>query len=306
MKTKFTSLLMLFAIAAIWGFAFVAQAEGANHLGAFAFNGIRFAIGAASLLPVALLIERGRATKEQRKRTLVASIAAGTVLFCASSLQQFGIEMTGSTGVAGFITGLYTVFIPIACFLLFRSKTKVNIWIGAALAVAGLFLLCYTPGEGFFFGMGEALLLIGAFLWTAHIIIVDRLGGGIRSLHFALGQFTVCAVLGLATIFIFDLPSAAEIFSAKWSLLYCGVLSVGVAYTLQIVAQKRSDPTYAAIILSTESLFSAVGGALFGIDSISALGYIGCLFMFAGVVISQLDLGRKDAPVNTNNEEKGQ
>jgi drug/metabolite transporter (DMT)-like permease len=293
MKAKITSLLTLFLIAAIWGFAFVAQAEGSDHLGSFAFNGIRFAIGALSLLPVVLVVERGRDTRELRRKTLFASMLAGTVLFCASSLQQFGIEITRSAGVAGFITGLYTVLIPISCFLLFKSKTKGNVWIGAFLAVAGLFLLCYTPGEGLSFGLGELILLIGSFLWTAHIIIVDKLGASLRSLHFALGQFTFCAILGLVAMFFFDPPAMEGILSAKWSLLYCGVLSVGVAYTLQIVAQKKADPTYAAIILSTESLFSALGGALFGIDSISTLGYLGCLLMFSGVLVSQIDFGRK-------------
>ena len=293
MKAKITSLLTLFLIAAIWGFAFVAQATGANYLGAFAFNGIRFAIGALSLLPVVLFFERGRSSSELRRKTVFRSILAGTVLFAASMLQQFGIEVTGSAGIAGFITGLYTVFIPIACFLLFRTKTKVNVWIGAILAVAGLFLLCYTPDEGVVFGVGEFVLLIGSFLWTAHIIIVDRLGKELISLHFAWGQFVVCALLGSVMMFIFEEPELMGIFSAKWSLLYCGVLSVGVAYTLQIVAQKRADPTYAAIILSTESLFSAIGGALFGIDNISTLGYLGCLFIFAGVVVSQIDFGFK-------------
>ena len=304
MKSKITSLLILFLTAAIWGFAFVAQATGSNHLGAFAFNGIRFAIGALSLFPVVLLVERGRATRELRRKTLFASVLAGTVLFLASSIQQFGIEITGSAGVAGFITGLYTVFVPISCFLLFKTKTKINVWLGASLAVVGLFLLCYTPGEGLSFGLGEIILLISTFLWTAHIMIVDKVGASLRSLHFALGQFCFCALLGLIAMFIFDPPTLEGIFSAKWSILYCGVLSVGVAYTLQIIAQKRADPTYAAIILSTESLFSAIGGAIFGIDNISGIGYFGCLVMFAGVVVSQIEFGKKSAKSASDRAER--
>ncbi|MBQ8140246.1 MAG: DMT family transporter [Clostridia bacterium] len=294
MKTKIFSTALLLLTAMIWGFAFVAQVEGANYIGPFTLNGIRFAIGVISLLPVALFFERGRSDPQTRKKTLIYSSLAGAVLFAASMLQQYGIHMTGSAGVAGFITGLYTVFIPIACFLLFKTRTGINIWIGSICAVAGLFLLCYVPGEGLSFGAGEMLLLIGSFFWTAHMIIVDRLGKQLRSLHFAWGQFAVCAVLGLIGTFIFENPTAEGVFAAKWSLLYCGVLSVGVAYTLQIVAQKKADPTFAAIVLSTESVFSAIGGLVFGIDTISLLGYVGCGFIFAGIILSQITLKKKD------------
>ena len=163
---------------------------------------------------------------------------------------------------------------------------------GAVCAIVGLFLLCYKVGEGFSVGIGEILLLIGALFWTAHVIIVDRLGKSIRSLHFAWGQFAVCAVLGIIGMFIFEEPTVASVMSAKWSLLYCGVFSSGVAYTLQIVAQKRADPTFAAIILSTEAVFSAIGGAIFGIDSISWLGYSGCAIIFLGIVLSQISFGK--------------
>ncbi|MBO5415918.1 MAG: DMT family transporter [Clostridia bacterium] len=298
MKQKITSTALLFLTAIIWGFAFVAQVEGANHIGAFTLNGVRFTIGIISLLPVVLFFERGRSDAETRKKTFLYSLLAGAVLFSASMLQQFGIHYTGSAGVAGFITGLYTVFIPLACFLLFKTKTGLNVWLGAICAIVGLFLLCYKSGEGVHFGLGELLLLVGSFFWTAHMIIVDRLGKSLRSLHFAWGQFAVCALLGVVSMFIFETPTLEGIAAAKWSLLYCGVLSVGVAYTLQIVAQKRADPTFAAIVLSTESVFSAVGGVFFGIDSISALGYLGCGLIFAGIVASQIDLKRKKKDIS--------
>ena len=288
MKTKITTTLLLLLTAMIWGFAFVAQVDGVEHIGSFAINGIRYPIGVISLLPVVLFFERGRVSSAERKRTVLASIIAGTILFCASTLQQVGIEYTRSAGVAGFITGLYTVLVPIGCFLIFKHKTGINVWIGAILAVIGLFLLCYRIGDGIAFGVGELLLLLGAFLWTAHVIVIDRLGKNVRSLHFALGQFLVCSVLSVLLMLLFDRPTIDGVMGAKWALLYCGVLSVGVAYTLQIVAQKKADPTFAAILLSTESVFSAIGGSIFGIDSISWLGYIGCAIMFVGIVISQL------------------
>ncbi len=289
-KTDFLTTGLLFLTAMIWGFAFVAQVEGVNHIGPFTLNGTRFTLGVISLLPVVLIFERGRMEKEERNRTLFASIMAGAVLFTASTLQQLGIAYTKSAGVSGFITGLYIVFVPIACFLFFRRRTGVNVWIGAILALVGLFLLCYKSGEGFSFGLGELLLLVGSFFWTAHIVIIDRVSKALRPLHLAWGQFAVCACLGLITMFLFEEPSFEGILQAKWAILYCGVLSVGVAYTLQIVAQRKSDPTFATIIMSTESVFSAVGGMIFGTDSISLIGYIGCALIFAGILICQLRL----------------
>ena len=132
------------------------------------------------------------------------------------------------------------------------------------------------------------MLLIGALFWTTHVIVIDRFCKDIRPLHFSLGQFTVCALLGVISMFIFETPTFEGIWAAKWAILYCGVLSVGVAYTLQVVAQRRTDPTLAAIVLSTESVFSAIGGVLFGTDSISTLGYIGCAIMFLGIILSQM------------------
>lgn len=274
--------------ACIWGFAFVAQVKGVEHIGSLTMNGVRFLIGAVALAPFAAVIERGKTEKEEKIKTLRASLLAGTVLFCASTLQQLGIEATGSAGIAGFITGLYTVLIPIACYLLFKQKTGINVWIGALLATAGLFLLCYRVGEGLHFGIGELLLLIGSFFWTAHVIVIDKLGKAIRPLRFSCGQFAVCAVLGIIFMFIFEEPSMESIADAKWSVLYCGLLSSGVGYTLQVVAQKRVEPTVAAIVMSLESTFSAVGGVIFGIDELTALGTVGCALMLAGIIISQI------------------
>ena len=288
-KTKILSIALLFFIAMIWGFAFVAQVDGVKYIGSFTMNGVRFTLGALSLTPVVFFFERGRRDKTERKKTVVASLLAGSVLFLASTFQQIGIEKTGSAGVAGFITGLYTVLIPVACFFFFKQKTGINVWIGAFLSISGLFMLCYKLGEGFSFGVGELLLFIGALFWTAHVIVIDRFAKKIRPLHFSWGQFIVCALLGLITMFIFEEPTVSGILDAKWAILYCGVLSVGVAYTLQVVAQRRADPTFAAIVLSTESVFSAIGGALFGIDKISVLGYVGCAVIFTGIILSQID-----------------
>lgn len=279
----------------IWGFAFVAQFYGAGEVGDFAMNGLRFPLGTLSLLPVMLIFERGKSSKTERKKTVLASLYAGTALFIASTLQQVGISVSKSVGISGFLTGLYTIFVPIACYLFFKKKTGFNIVVSAVLAVLGIFMLCIKPGVGFSFGFGELLLLIGAFFWTAHVVVVDRCGKDIRSLHFCVGQFFVCSVWSVLLMVIFEMPTIDSIRAAAIPILYAGVLSVGVAYTLQVIGQKRADPTFASIIFSTESVFSAIGGVIFGIDSISFVGYIGCLLIFAGIVISQLDFKKKKA-----------
>jgi drug/metabolite transporter (DMT)-like permease len=270
-------------------------------------TGFRFVIGIISLLPVVLIFERGRTDKAERRLTFKASVITGIVLFCALSLQQFGIQITASAGISGFITGLYMIFVPVAYFLFFRKRTGAQVWIGAGFALIGLFLLCYKPGEGLSFGWGEFLLLIGSVLWTAHVMLVDHFGKKTRPLHFSWGQFAVCALLGLICMAIFDGPtlSLSAILDAKWALLYCGALSVAGGFTLQVVGQKGADPTYAVIILSTESAFSAIGGAIFGVDSIAIAGYVGCALMFLGIVFSQIKLGtKKSKAVETKDTNK--
>lgn len=293
MKSRIISLTLLLLTAMIWGFAFVAQVAGTDHIGSFTMCGTRFLLATLALIPVILIFERGRSTPRERKDTAFASLVTGTILFLASIFQQYGIEYTKSAGVSGFITGLYTVFIPIVCFVLFKQKTGINVIIGAVCAIFGLFLLCYHPGEGFYFGIGELLLLIGSFFWTAHVVVIDRLGKRVRPLRYSMGQFAVCAVLGLVGAFIFEAPSMSAILDAKWAILYCGIMSSGVAYTLQIIAQKRCDPTMAAIVFSSESMFSAIGGVIFKIDSIALIGYVGCAFMLTGIVISQIKFGKR-------------
>ena len=302
MKTNFLTTCCLFLTAIIWGFAFVAQFFGADEVGPFAMNGLRFPLGTLSIIPVMLLFEKGKSDKAERKKTLIASLLAGTALFAASTLQQVGLIVSGSVGKAGFITGLYTIFVPIACYVFFKKKTGLNVVIAAVIAVVGIFLLCINPEEGFSFGLGELLLCIGSFFWTAHVVLVDRLGKELRSLHFAFGQFAVCSVLCMAVMFIFERPEISAVKAAAVPILYAGVMSVGVAYTLQVVSQKRADPTFAAIIFSTEAVFSAVGGVLFGIDHISVVGYIGCALIFVGIVVSQLNFKKKTLPEMENNK----
>lgn len=284
----FAANLMFFFTALIWGFAFAAQRLGADFLDPFAFNGIRYILGSAALLPVVLIFER-KGTPWCDKRLLIASLSAGFVLYAASALQQMGVTLTGDAGKSGFITGLYTVLVPILCALLFRMKTTPNIWIGAVLATAGLYLISVTGGLSSV-SLGDFLLFIGAFFWAGHIIVIDRMGGSISSLRFACLQFLVCGILSLVTALIFEEPIMWEnVRGAAIPLAYCALMSTGVAYTLQIIGQKfSSNPALAAIIFSLESVFAALGGMLLLHERMRVQGYIGCLLIFAGIITSQL------------------
>ena len=283
------SLGILLLTAMIWGFAFVAQREGANYVGAFTFNGIRFALGAFSLIPVICLFEKKEADshihKTKMKKSAVVGVAAGVILFIASWLQQYGIEITQSAGKAGFITGLYTVLVPVFGIFL-KKRTNVNIWIGSFLAVIGLFLLCIN--EKWQISYGDAILLVGSVFWTLHILVIDGFVNKMYSLRFAFDQFITCSVLGIIFAVLLETISWNAISAAAIPILYGGLFSVGIAYTCQIIGQKNADPTYASIILSTESMFAAIGGAVILGETMAMRGYIGCVFMFAGIILSQI------------------
>ena len=289
-KGLFSSGLLVLT-AMIWGFAFVSQKVGAESVGTFVFNGLRFAMGALSLVPVFLLFEREKFDKEKFKRTVIASLVCGTVLFIASALQQYGIELTKSAGKAGFITGLYTVLVPVISFIIYKKKNSIGVWIGAILAVVGLFLL--SVGEGFTVELGDLYLLIGAFFWAGHILVIDKFIGGVSPLRFAAFQFAVCAALNLIFALFFDTFDGAAIKTALVPLLYGGLASVGIAYTLQIFGQKYSDPSAAAIIFSLESVFSAIGGAMILGEKMLPRGYVGCTLIFCGIILSQIKFGKR-------------
>ncbi|MBQ4573318.1 MAG: DMT family transporter [Clostridia bacterium] len=288
MKTKFKSTILLFLTAIIWGFAFVAQRVGAEFVGAFTFNGVRFMLGACSLIPVILLFEREKIDLKLLKNNVLPGILAGVVLFIASTLQQYGVEITQSAGKAGFLTGLYTVLVPLIRFVM-GKKTSVLTFIGAVFAVTGLFFLCMT-GDEISFGLGDVVLIVGAFFWAGHILVVDKFVHTTSPLKFSLIQFVICGILSLIFAFILEDIEFSAIKSAGIPILYGGIMSVGVAYTCQILGQKESDPTFASIVFSTESVFSAIGGALLLNEIMSGRGYLGCVLIFIGIVLSQLNL----------------
>ena len=298
MNKKLRSSFILLLTAFIWGIAFVAQRVGADYMGTLTFNGIRFILGALSLIPVIAIFERKKVMSNQERKLLIKyAILAGLVLFFASTLQQQGIMISGSAGKASFITGLYTVFVPV-CGLFVHKRVSASTWFGVVFAVAGLYLVSVGGSDGF--GIGDVLVLIGTFFWTAHIIIIERATKRVSALRFAMGQFLFCGVLSMLFACIFETITLSAIRQGIIPILYGGFMSVGVAYTCQIIGQKDSDPTAAAIILSTESVFGAVGGALLLKERMSIRGYVGCVLIFAGIVLAQLTFPLKKTKFRNN------
>jgi drug/metabolite transporter (DMT)-like permease len=292
---KAEALLLLAAV--IWGFAFVAQRVGMDHVGPFTYNGVRFILGALSLLPLLWLGRRSAAPIAPGgwRPILGGGLLAGLLLFAGASLQQVGIVYT-TAGKAGFITGLYVVIVPVFG-LFWGHRTPWSTWAGAALAVAGLYLLTLT--DDLTLAEGDGLVLLGALFWAGHVLVIGWLSGRhIEPVLLACLQFVVCAVLSLAVAAVTEPITLAGLWGGVMPILYGGLLSVGVAYTLQVVAQRDAPPAHAAIILSLETVFAALGGWLLLNEILSGRGLVGCVLMFAGMLLSQLGLG-KAAPSPT-------
>ncbi len=279
---KSDSLLLLTAF--IWGTAFVAQRAGMEHVGPFIYNAIRFLLGSLILLPLLLRKNHtSRVTAPDSRSTMLGGALAGLFLFAGASLQQVGIVHT-TAGKAGFITGLYVVLVPIMG-LAWGHVPKLLSWIGAVLAAAGLYLLSITGGMSI--SLGDSLVLLGAFCWAAHVHVVGHFSPRVDSLKLALTQFLICSLLSFMTAFAIETNSVAGIMDAALPILYGGILSVGVAYTLQVVAQKDAPPTHAAIILSLETVFAALGGFVVLGETLGLRAILGCGLMLGGMLISQ-------------------
>lgn len=278
--------IFLITAAVIWGFAFVAQRVGSDHVGACTFNGIRFFLGALSLIPVIMIFEKGATDTTRKKSTLKAGIIAGLLLGTATPLQQLGIELTSSAGKSGFITGLYMILVPMIGIFV-GKKTGILSWIGAVCGVVGLGLICFD-GSSLTFTKGDIVLIISAFIFALHIMVIDKFGDGVYSLRFSMTQFAVSSVLNILLALILEDISFTAIGAAALPIAYCGFLSSGVAYTCQVIGQKYSEPTSASILLSTESVFAAIGGALILHERMAPLAYVGCAFILVGILLSQI------------------
>ena len=278
---------LLLITAGIWGLAFVAQRVGMRHVEPFIFNGVRFALGALTLLPF-MMLKAARQARPEIPPTfatvLAGSVLAGLALFLGVSLQQVGIVST-TAGKAGFITGLYVVLVPILS-LVWGHHVRRGTWIGVACAATGLYLLSIKAD--FTIERGDLLVLLGAVCWAAHVHVIGRFASRIGALRLALNQYLICAVLSLIVAGICEHPTLDGLLQATAPIIYGGVFSVGIAYTLQVVAQKKAHPAHAAIILSLESVFAACGGWLILGEGLSLRAMIGCALMLAGMIISQL------------------
>ncbi len=283
-------LVLLIITAVIWGSASVCQVIGADSMTPFYFNFVRYILGALSVIPLIFIFERKADDKRKKTTTLKAGILAGLALFGASITQQFGFTLTDSAGKGGFITSLYMVFVPVFGLFL-GNKTNIRTWLGMIFGVVGLYMLCAT-GSALSITLGDVFLIICAVFFAVHILIVNHFGSRIYSLRFAFIQYVVCTFMnGLCTLLFEDI-SLAALEAALLPVLFCGIGSVGIAYTCQILGQKYSDPTSASVILSTESVFTAIGGAILLNERMSTEGYIGCFLIFVGVLLTQIPIGK--------------
>lgn len=286
--------LLLLLTATIWGIAFVAQSVSMDYIGCFTFNAVRNLIGALVLLPVIWGLSRSKSAEEKKRvqtasdrKTLInGGICCGILLCMASNFQQCGIKYT-TVGKAGFITACYIIIVPVIGIFL-RKKCSPFIWVAVVLSLCGLYLLCLTPGEGFVIGKGELLVLICAVLFSLHILTIDHFSPLTDGVKMSCIQFLVCGILSGILALIFENPDLAGIFAAWIPILYAGVMSCGVAYTLQIIGQKNMNPTVASLILSLESCISVLAGWIILGQSLSGREIWGCVLMFGAIILAQL------------------
>lgn len=293
MTIKNTAMLLLTAF--IWGVAFVAQSVGMDYIGPFTFSCVRSTMGGIFLIPCIWFLDRlaEKDPKEQpakpysrkeKKTLLVGGICCGVALCVASNLQQIGIQYT-TVGKSGFITAMYIVIVPVLG-LFMKKKVGLKIWISVAASVVGLYLLCMT--ERMTIGKGDILVMLCALVFSIHILVIDHFAPKVDGVRMSCIQFLVTGVLSAVPMLIWEKPTFAQIFAAAGPLLYAGILSCGVAYTLQIVGQKDADPTVASLILSLESVFSVLAGWVILGQRLSGKELAGCILMFGAICLAQL------------------
>jgi len=294
-KLNAKSTIMLFLTALIWGLAFVAQSVGMDYIEPFTFTCVRSIIGGFVLIPCIWFLnrmdtknkktEKKKMTTEEKKQLLIGGICCGLALGIASNFQQFGVKYT-TVGKAGFITALYIVLVPI-CGIFLKKKVEARIWISVIIAVVGLYLLCIT--ESFSIGKGDFLVLLCAFCFTIHILVIDYFSPRVvDAVMLSCIQFFTAGLFSAVFMFLFEHPAVENIIAAAGPLLYAGVLSSGVAYTLQVVAQKDADPTVASLILSLESVFSVLAGWVILGQALSVKELVGCALMFGAIILAQI------------------
>lgn len=290
MSKKWIGNIMLFFAAMIWGAAFVAQTEAMDYVQPFTFQATRFFLGGIVLLPVIMVMDkRGNEKKPKNKAEikyqLLCGVICGLILFAACSPQQLGLMLKIPAGKSGFITSLYIILVPI--FGLFLKK-KVNpcIWLSVALAIFGLYMLCGMGG--FSLNLGEGLTLLCAIAFTFHILFIDHVSARVDGVRLSCTQFFICGTISLVVALIIEQPSWDALIRCWLPIAYTGIFSSGVAYTLQIIGQGYTEPTTASLLMSLESVFSALFGWLLINQKLSGIELAGCALVFIGVVLAQL------------------
>jgi drug/metabolite transporter (DMT)-like permease len=289
-KGFYKSDLLLMLTAIIWGSAFVAQRVGMSYVGPLTFNGVRFALGTVVLLPFVRWRNQNQKLSSSREQKVLVQQGlwgggfAGLMLFSGATLQQIGLVYT-TAGKAGFITGLYVIIVPLMGLFVGHWPGWGG-WAGACCATIGLYLLSMT--ESLTFAPGDLWVLLGAFFWAAHVLALSWLSPRVERIKLACTQYAVCSILSLLGAYFTESITLDGIKGAIIPILYGGVLSVGIAYTLQVVAQRHAPPIHAAIILSLEAVFAALAGWLILGEMLSLRGFIGCVFMFTGMLSALL------------------
>lgn len=297
-KKEIQSSLILLLVASIWGLGFVAQRVAAQELGPFTYTGARFALGAISLLPLIIFRSKKQTAsidepnKFSGSYDIFAGIASGIVMFIAVSFQQAGLVET-EAGKAAFITGLYMIFVPFFGLFL-KQKIYINSAIGAVLAMTGLYYLSLTGDMSI--SKGELLVLIGSVLWAIHILMLAHFTKKVETVKLSFIQIITCSLISTAFALVFETIRIEQIIAAAVPILYGGIFSVGVAYTLQILGQKHARPAHAAIVLSMEAVLGSIFGLIILKENLGPRGYLGCLLMFAGMLLSQFQIPMRKRP----------
>ena len=303
-KTQLKNSLLLLLTATIWGVAFVAQSVGMDHVSPFTFNAVRNIIGGIVLIPCIFFLDHRKSAQkeelpspqqqaEQTGTLILGGVCCGILLALASSFQQMGIQYT-TVGRAGFITACYIVIVPILGHFFLRKKCGATIWIAVALALAGLYLLCIT--DGFSVGKGDLLVMVCSLLFSLHILVIDYFSPKVDGVKMSCIQFMVVGVLSVPFMLILETVTFDAVIKTAGPILYAGVMSSGVAYTVQIIGQKGMNPAVASLILSLESSISVLSGWVLLGQTLSVREGIGCVLMFAAIMLAQIptkSTGRK-------------
>ncbi len=294
-RKKMISNCMLLITAFIWGSSFVAQSKGLDYVGPFTFNTVKNIIGGFFLIPIIMVIDKikmknqlaDQQFKEEKimnKTLIIGGILCGIALYAGCSLQQFGLLYT-TAGKSGFITALYIVIVPLLG-IFFKNRITLKVWISVVVAIFGFYLLCIT--ENFNINKGDIITLVCALFFSIHILLIDYFSPRVDGVRMSCIQFFVCGIISFFSMIIFEEPSISSILSAWLPLAYAGFLSCGVAYTLQVIAQKDTEPVIASLIMSLEAVFAALSGWLILHEVLSVQEFIGCILVFVAIVITQL------------------